>query len=116
MFRCLPVSRPEADVHCAGAASEDAARVIGERLRAETAIPTRNHAFVPHSLLGIRNAYIPVTVGCLPQRVTPSCCPAPFAGTVLGRLAWRVVAETAKARCTGFPHQQQAYRNRPICT
>jgi hypothetical protein len=51
LSRSLPVSRPGADVLsvlAAEAASKGYCfgRVIGEHLRAETAIPTRNHAFV----------------------------------------------------------------------
>ena len=37
----------------AGAGPEQPARVIGERLHAETVIPTRNYAFVPRSVLCI---------------------------------------------------------------
>ena len=52
LSRLLPVSRPGADVLsvlAAEAASEGyhSGRIIGEHLRAETAIPTRDHAFVP---------------------------------------------------------------------
>lgn len=47
------VSRHEADAPSAGAGPEERARVIGERLHAETVIPTRNYAFVPRSVLCI---------------------------------------------------------------
>ena len=54
-------------------------------------------------------------------RLPPPAChffalnPAPFAGTVLDKLlvAWRPVAERAKARCTGFLRHQQ---NKPTTT
>lgn len=62
-----------------------------------------------------------LVVFCAFLRLPPPAChvsvlnPAPFAGTVLDKLlvAWRAVAERAKARCTGFPRHQQ---NKPTTT